>query len=56
MTGAKRRGFITVSRPQKMVDWCREGGFDHGKGGLDQMTDDKKGDVYKGKKTELKTN
>jgi phytanoyl-CoA hydroxylase len=29
-----RRGFITVQRPQKMVDWEREHGFTHGKEGL----------------------
>jgi ectoine hydroxylase-related dioxygenase (phytanoyl-CoA dioxygenase family) len=44
-----RRTYITNYRPNEMVKWERENGFDHLRTGLSNHDPSKAGDVYKGK-------
>lgn len=41
-TAAPRRAFITNYRPVSMVQWERDNGFDHGRGGVDSFPRDVK--------------
>ena len=47
LTPNLRRALITNFRPEAMVEWEREHGFDHLRGGFDEYDHTKGGDAYK---------
>eukprot|EP00052_Salpingoeca_macrocollata_P028248 m.271857 g.271857 ORF g.271857 m.271857 type:complete len:117 (+) comp22839_c2_seq1:110-460(+) len=51
-TAQRRRAYIANFRPEAMVQWSRQRGFDHGRAGIENFDYSKAGDVYKNKQTE----
>lgn len=53
LTSKPRRAYITNYRPATMVEWERQNGYDHLRGGWKSFDHNTAGDVYKDKETKI---